>query len=350
MKKGIIFIAIISTFFSCEKMLIGEDAVNNPEANFELFWNDFDQHYSLFQIRGWDWDSVYATHRPMINMQTTEQELFDTFKSMVAYLDDSHTFVARVHNNFNRDLDFYASGSEDDKQVEVEFSVDLVKEKYLENLKDIPHEDEDGQYFYGNIKDQDIGYLYLSNIGLEDHDFMDDVLKDIGSNKAIILDIRGNGGGEDVLAQAIAGRFADKRKLVYTVQDRNGPKHSDFSKKREYYTEVKGKEHYDKPLIVLTDKITVSAAEILLLHLRAFDKVTFMGTETSGDFSDTSMRRFLPNGFQYQYSIMQFLLPDGSSLDGIGHIPDVYIRNSEADILAGNDKVMERAIEYITDL
>ncbi|WP_341225947.1 S41 family peptidase [uncultured Arcticibacterium sp.] len=347
MKKVIILITIISTLFSCEKILIGEDAVNNPEANFELFWQDFDQHYSLFQIRGWDWDSVYAAHRPMVNMQTSDQELFNIFKSMIGYLDDSHTFVARVHENFNSDIDFYASGSEEDERIEKEFSVDLVKEKYIENLQNIPNQDDEENHFYGRIKDQDIGYVYLSNISLEDHDFMDDVLKDIGSSKAMILDIRSNGGGEDVLAQAIAGRFADKRKLVYTVQDRNGPKHSDFSEKREYYTEVMGKEHYDKPLIVLTDKITVSAAEILLLHLRAFDKITFIGTETSGDFSDTSMRRFLPNGFQYQYSIMQFLLPDGSSLDGIGHIPDVYIRNREADILAGNDKVLERAIEFI---
>ena len=60
------------------------------------------------------------------------------------------------------------------------------------------------------------------------------------------------------------------------------------------------------------------------------------------------MRRFLPNGWQYQYSIMKFLLADGvTSLDGIGHIPDIEIRNSAEDILAGNDLVLERAYRYL---
>jgi len=74
------------------------------------------------------------------------------------------------------------------------------------------------------------------------------------------------------------------------------------------------------------------------------------GTTTSGDFSDTSIRRFLPNGWQYQYSIMKFLSPNGQTLDGIGHIPNITIKNEEANIQAGEDLVLERAIEYIEDM
>ena len=66
--------------------------------------------------------------------------------------------------------------------------------------------------------------------------------------------------------------------------------------------------------------MTMSAAETLLLHLKAFSQVTQIGDTTAGDFSACGMRRFLPNGWQYQYSIMMTLLPDGRSLDGIGHI------------------------------
>ena len=44
-----------------------------------------------------------------------------------------------------------------------------------------------------------------------------------------------------------------------------------------------------------------------------------------------------------------FLTPEGKSLDGIGHEPDILITNTKADIEAENDLVMERAIHYLFD-
>ena len=87
----------------------------------------------------------------------------------------------------------------------------------------------------------------------------------------------------------------------------------------------------------------------MLIYLKALPQVTQIGTATSGDYSDTGMRRFLPNGFQYQYSIMKFLLPDGTSLDGVGSVPDIEIRNSAEDIAAGHDLVLERAFRFLLE-
>ena len=84
-----------------------------------------------------------------------------------------------------------------------------------------------------------------------------------------------------------------------------------------------------------------------MLHLKTYSQVTQIGDTTAGDFSTTSGRKFLPNGWSYQYSIQKFLLPNGQSLDGIGHIPDVYIKNTQADLTALNDKIIEKAIDYL---
>ncbi|MEN0050775.1 MAG: peptidase, partial [Bacteroidota bacterium] len=75
--------------------------------------------------------------------------------------------------------------------------------------------------------------------------------------------------------------------------------------------------------------------------------ITQIGDTTAGDLSDVSNRHFLPNGWSYQFSHQMYLLPDGTSLDGIGHIPDVYIKNEKSDIETGNDLVLERAFEYL---
>jgi len=344
--KKLPFILILTLLLAgCEKVFLGEDESNDPINNFELFWSDFDQHYGLFQARGWDWDSIYTEYRPQVTEQTSDQELWGMFENMIGYLDDSHTFIYSPPPA----IQFFASGSFNDSIVDAEFSLDLIKSNYIENVQNIPYTDQEFDFIYGNIQNKDIGYIYLKGIETSNTDFMDDVLEDIGKHKAIILDLRGNFGGDDQTAEQIAARFADGEHFVYTVQERNGPNHSDFTDKIEYFTKIEGSQHFSKPLIVLTDEITVSAAEILLLHLKSFDQVTQIGTPTSGDFSDISMRKFLPNGWQYQYSIMMFLLPDGNSLDGVGHGPDIMIRNTTADIQAGNDPVLEKALEHLLD-
>ena len=349
--KNIFYIAVLLlTLSSCEKTFLGEDQVNSPENNFEIFWEDFDKHYGLFEARGWNWDSIYTVYRPQINAQTTDAELWNVCKDMITYLDDSHTFI---YNPEGDDDNFYVSGSEEDDRVETEFSLDLIRSDYIENVVELfpkfTEQYEGVNFLYGKVKDKDIGYIYLSAIAAENEDFMDDVLADIGDHEAIILDVRNNSGGDDETAKEIAGRFATEKKLAYTVQERTGENHNDFAEKREYFSEPLGTQNYTKPVIFLTDKITVSAAEVLGSYMNSLDNVTQIGDVTAGDFSDVGMRRFLPNGWQYQYSIMMFLMPDGQSLDGVGHIPDISIVNSVEDIEAGNDKVMEGAIEYLFD-
>ncbi|GLR19187.1 hypothetical protein [Portibacter lacus] len=39
----------------------------------------------------------------------------------------------------------------------------------------------------------------------------------------------------------------------------------------------------------------------------------------------------------------------GESLDGVGHVPDVYVKYTATDIISGNDKVIEKAIQYLYD-
>lgn len=351
MRNNSIFLSIITSLFlftACEKAIIGTVEVNDPENNFEIFWNDFDQHYALFDIRGFDWDEQYAKFRPQVTAQTTDQELWEIMTQMIAVLDDGHTFLMdrKTLIESNEQKGFFGSGSEHYEQVEAEFGKDLIFEKYTQNITDITG---DLEFAYGNIKDKNIGYIYLGGMDNVDPSIIDKVTSDLKEYPAIILDIRNNGGGNDPFAARIAGAFADKSEFIYTVQNRNGPKHTDFEAPRKFFSQKAGNEQYTKPVIVLTDGYVASAAEIFLFHMKAFDHVVQMGDYTTGDFSDGSMRRFLPNGWEYRYSIQMFLQPDGTSLDGVGHQPDIFIKNTIADIEAGNDKVLEKAFDYLLE-
>ncbi len=263
---------------------------------------------------------------------------------MIRYLDDGHTYIFNPLQSW-----FFSSGAEERDIVKREFSLALVKNKYIENYQSIPNtgSNRTDEYIFGNVRNRDVGYIYLNGVEADNENFMDFVLARLGQSKALILDLRNNNGGDDIIAEEIAGRFADGEHFIYTVQERCGPGHADFTEKKRYYTRIRGNEHFSKPLIVITDRNTISAAETLLLHLKSFSQTTQIGDTTSGDFSDVGMRRFLPNGWQYRYSIMMFLLPDGRSLDGIGHVPDIRIKNSAADIQSENDLVLEKAIDYL---
>ena len=320
-------------------MVLGDEPQNNPQAVFETLWQDFDEHYSLFEVRNTNWDSLRTVYQAQINSNTNDTQLWTVITNMLEHLDDSHTVLFSENDN-----QYYISGYAINEQSKLEYSKSLVTSKYLDYRTELPTEE---NFSYGKIKTKDIGYIYLGAEGGKDDTKIDEVIDALKNHKAIILDLRQNTGGDDRYGERIAGVFADSENLVYTVQTRNGKNHNDFDNKTNYFSKKQGEEQFLKPLIVLTDRRTISAGEVMLLHLNTYNQVTQIGDTTAGDFSTTSNRRFLPNGWSYQYSIQKFLLPNGQSLDGIGNIPDVYVRNTQADITAQNDKVIEKAVDYL---
>ncbi|WP_147676926.1 S41 family peptidase [Algibacter pacificus] len=336
--KKIITILILVIATSCSKVIIEENEPNTKKNNFEILWNDFDQHYSLFVIRDINWNDLYDRYQPQVNENQSDDELWTLFSNLLEHLDDSHTVMYDGNGNS------YRSGYKLNKQSINEISKTLIEEKYIEEITTISSEDD---LLYSKIKNKNIGYIYLGTMDGSNPAVMDNVVAKLEAYDAIILDIRQNTGGEDRYSARIAQSFSDGRHLVYTVQTRNGPNHNDFDSKTEYFTKFNNSNTYNKPVVVLTDRKTISAGEVFLLHMKAFNNVIQIGDTTAGDFSTLSNMRFLPNGWHYQYSIQKFLLPNGESLDGIGHIPDVYVKNTEADIKAGNDTVLDTAIQHL---
>ncbi|WP_323756526.1 S41 family peptidase [Roseivirga sp.] len=338
--KKLTLLLMMASLSSCTNLILDEDEPNTQSNNFEIFWNDFDKHYSLFTIRNINWGELYETYRPQINDNISDEELWNILSNLIEHLDDSHTVL--YDGNGNR----YRSGYTLNQQSTTEISEELIVSKYLDSVTEVPSED---HLSFGKVKDKDIGYIYLGTMDGQNPAAIDNVINELKDYKAIILDLRQNTGGDDRYSSRIAKAFSDGEHFIYTVQTRNGLDHDDFDEKKEYRTYSNEENPYLKPVVVLTDRKTISAGEIFLLHMKSFEQVVQIGDTTAGDFSTVSNMRFLPNAWHYQYSIQKFLLPNGESLDGIGHAPDIYVKNSQADISASNDKVLEKAIQYLFD-
>lgn len=332
-------ILVIVTFLGCENVILGSDEESNPEHIFEMFWNDFNEHYALFEVKEINWNNLHSHYRPQVTPETTDEELWDIVTEMLLPLDDEHVKLRSTDNQH-----VFSAGEFKNLHALDEFSIQLIAENYVEAL----HQTEDF-FSFGKLYDHNIGYIHLIAMMGEDPLVVYDVFKALGNVDAIIVDIRNNVGGNDEYAHGFAGGFSDGEHFIYTVETKNGPGYSDFDTPKKHFTEPFKADNFSKPVVLLTDEFTVSGGEIFTLNMKAFDHVTHIGDTTAGAHSDVGPARFLPNGWTYEYSIQRYLMPDGKSLEGIGIAPDIKLQNTTEDIENGQDKVLEYAITYLEE-
>ncbi|WP_396601200.1 S41 family peptidase [Algibacter sp. R77976] len=336
--KKIITLLLFCISVSCEKTILGDDELNTPINNFELLWQDFDEHCSLFISKNIDWDATYNQFKPQVTNNTSEEELWQIFSEMLETFDDSH-----INLYSENDAEVFTSGFALNEQSKNEFSKALISTKYLDYRTEVTSED---NLSYGKIKEKNIGYIYLGAEDGQNPGIIENVIEKLNPYDAIIFDIRQNTGGFESYTRRIASAFADNENLVYSTQTRNGPNHNDFDEKTLFYSERIGTQ-YSSPVVLLTDRRTISAGESLALYMKTYNEVTQIGDTTASDFSTVSNRRFLPNGWSYKYPIQLPMKPSGEFLDGNGNIPDIYEKNIENDIINNTDKVLERAIIFL---
>lgn len=341
MKNKILFTFCVTiAFSSCLK----DDIGTSHENTFQYIWDEMDQNYGGFGPRNIDWYAIYQTYYPQVQSSTTDRELWEVCTDMLDLLDDLHVVM------YSSDLDEgYSSNTEfDEDLVEREFELDIVKDNYIEDFTTVLADEKD--FVYGMIRGKNIGYIFIPNFEFNDsnwHEKIDDAIRFLQNTDGLILDVRNNDGGAPIIDRFMAARFVGEEKLAFTIQTRNGPNHDDFDAPTEYYSKPAGPLQYTNPTIALTNHAAVSAGEEFLLFLENQSHITVMGDTTSNAFSSVAFNRLLPNGWEFGYPNQLYLYPDGSSPEGIGIVPDIYIRNDSLDVQNGIDKILEQAIEML---
>ena len=127
---------------------------------------------------------------------------------------------------------------------------------------------------------------------------------------------------------------------------RNGSRHDDFTPWKYWYVEPGGPIQFTRPVILLTHRHSVSAAENFALAMRVLPHVTVVGDATSGVFADVYGDR-LPNGWRFSVSFKLFIDQTGFCWEGIGVPSDIRQINTKQDIEAKRDKVLEFAVSLI---
>jgi C-terminal processing protease CtpA/Prc len=106
-----------------------------------------------------------------------------------------------------------------------------------------------------------IGDLNVS--ALEDKELpttFDAALESLADTFGLVVDLRFNGGGDETLAQSLAGRFLHEERVYSTNQYRTGPRHDDFGEVLQRKCGPRGPWRYESPVVVLWGQRTMSSA------------------------------------------------------------------------------------------
>ena len=235
------------------------------------------------------------------------------------------------------------------KNLEQKTFIDMMSKKPVPESYFVkkPESKFDDRFSFGWLPDN-IGYFHFNGFGNVEKsaEAVDEILDGFKDARAVIIDVRRNGGGDDAVGKAIADRFADQKRLYMITKVRKGPGYSDFLPPKYWYVEADGPFQFTKPVILLIDRTSISASDNFTLAMRVLPHVTIVGDTTSGCNAD-SKRVMLPNGWTCTIPFNLFLDQNGFCWEGIGIPPDIRQINSKEDIKNGKDRVVELAISLI---
>ncbi len=337
----LVVVAVLVT--GCGGSILGSDPGVDPERVFEDFWSAYDRHYAHFAVKDLDWDRVYDKHRPRVDSETTDDELFEVLGDMIAELEDGHVYL--VGDDGKR-----AFSDREIRGSNRTFDAGLIEQYVVDVQTPTPAH----QLLYGNI-DESTGYIRLTTLsggsGTGDDltgwiEEIETAVQELSETDGIIVDLRNNGGGRAFNAKYAAGHFATERKRFLVTRSRAGPDHSDFSEPTHWYAEPSDSITYERPVVVLTNRRTFSAAEWLTLALRQYDHVVHMGTHTGGGLA-MFLPRQLPNGWMHTVSVQDTRGPEGRSFERVGVRPDRYVKATSDDLGDGRDPILEEAVEFL---
>lgn len=338
------------------KTVIGNLAIkedtDDPLAVFDVFWQTFEEHCVLFDIADVDWHAARETYRPMINETTTDEELFLTLSEMIGPLNDGHTTLEIPGTEFQ-----FSPGPEYEA-----FWINDVG-NMITNIMGYLNPEEmsaaaGGRIFCGKTSEH-IGYLNIvsmddlaagseaENVAVVKH-VMDSLLVAWSDCKGIVIDVRLNGGGYDVVSNAFAGYFTGTQQPAYTKYIRNGA-YNEFLDPLPFYIEPAEAGFFDMPVFMLTSNFTASASDVFAMVMSGFPQVRVVGEHTYGIFSDR-LDKLLPNGWAFSLSNEKYLSADQVNYEQQGITPDVVLAMDEDAFNAGRDNVLEYALNELTVL
>jgi carboxyl-terminal processing protease len=213
----------------------------------------------------------------------------------------------------------------------------------------------------------DVALVVLNTF--DDPGLLDDwaaALPELAEARALILDIRANGGGSSGIGYGVASHLTHdtlqtsawrtrEHRAAFKAWGRWDEDRADWASLNRWHD---GGTHGQVapaegirvvvPTVVLHDHATFSAAEDFLVALDGLPHVTTMGRPTGGSTGQPLILE-LPGGGGARICTKRDSYPDGRDFVGVGIRPDFYVQPSLEDVRGGRDPAVALALDFLRE-
>lgn len=335
MKRFLLLILAVCSLLipSCQHGELSYDAT--PQGNLDALWTLIDQRYCFLSYKeqrlGFTWAELHAKYSAKLNDTMTRTQLFEVLCQMLSELQDGHVNIAT-----SLDLGRNWSWKED-------FPENLDRELRMQYLGIGYHIGSGLKY---TILPDNIAYVvYESFSDPIGEGNLSDMLNFLKLCNGMILDIRGNGGGELTNAERLSRRFTNEKRLVGYISHKTGTGHNDFSQPQPEYVSPSNSIRWQKSVVLLTNRSCYSAANTFVRNMKEMPFVTVMGDQTGGG-SGLPFTSELPIGWSVRFSASPTFDARMQHIE-FGIEPDIYV-DLDADLaIDGQDSMIEAARQLL---
>jgi carboxyl-terminal processing protease len=190
--------------------------------------------------------------------------------------------------------------------------------------------------------DNNIGYVALTSFGETADEELRAAIDDLKSQnaKALIFDLRNNGGGYLDQAILISSEFLPADQIVLYEEYGDGT--------RQTHKSVSGGTALDIPMVMLVNAGSASASEIVAGALQDLGRAKLVGTVTFGKGSVQSLIPLSNDQGIVGITVATWLTPKERLIQGLGLTPDYVIELTREDMDANRDPQLDKAIELLS--
>src|ERR1043166_1957593 len=301
------------------------------EEAFDKLWEGFDRDYAMFALRpDVDWGKLRDEYRPKAIAAQSAYEFADVCAEMLKPLRDLHIWLSIAGADvpvFNRPR---ASNSNPS-----------AHRRILGALNNT------GRDLGWAVTGDKVGYLAIYGWNQTDlPSRCHEILEEMRDTRALIVDVRLNGGGSEDLAMEVAGRFLSQKFVYAYSQFRNGPAHTNSTAKIPREVLPRGPWRYNRPVLLLIGQKCMSSNESFIAMMSGDPDVTTMGDHTCGSSGNPRMLN-LPMDITVSIPRWIDYLPDGTPLDERGVQPQVSFEPKSGAFEGSRDDLLTVALERL---
>lgn len=193
--------------------------------------------------------------------------------------------------------------------------------------------------FESRLLESGIGYIRFNTFLPEMMPDFVDAVANFQDVPGIILDLRGNPGGDLHADGQVAAQFLEGQVTLGGIMTRAGIAPWVLT----------GDNAYVGTLVILIDSLSFSGSEFVAAGLQAIGRATIVGEPSPGGAIAANVAT-LSNGAILIYPVAQYLAPDGEVVEGRGVIPDITVPLQRSQLLDGIDAQLKTAIQTIVEV